>query len=185
MGTDVKLNRVRLAFPTLWEPKEFKPGDGKPRYSAVFLIEPGSENDKAIWAAIRAEAKNVYGKSAEANIEAWKFNSNKFAYIDGKTKPDIDGYPGNFALSTHSKVQPTLIGPDRQPLIKSSGLPYGGCYVNAIVNIWAQGHEGGNPGMRATVTGVQFSADGPAFGGVRPASADAFDVVDMADAMSF
>ncbi len=183
MGIDVKLKKVRLAFPVLWEPKEFTPGDGKPRFDATFLVEPGSENDLAIRAAITTTAKETFGKTAETNLNAWKFNSNKFAYQDGNTKPDLDGFPGLWFLGAHSKVQPTLIGPDRAPLSKASGKPYSGCYVNAIVNIWAQ--EGSNPGIRATVTGIQFSADGPAFGGSRPASADDFDAEVAEDAMTF
>jgi hypothetical protein len=49
----VKLSNVRLSYNDLFQAKEFKAGDGKPRYSATFLVEPGSEADKAIRAAIK------------------------------------------------------------------------------------------------------------------------------------
>ena len=56
----LKLTNVRLAFPDLFEAKEFEAGDGKPRYSATFLVEPGSENDKAIRKAQKA-ACGIFG----------------------------------------------------------------------------------------------------------------------------
>ena len=65
-ATRVMLNNVRLAFPVLDEPEQFQ-GSGKPRYSAVLLVEPGSENDKKIEAALRKAAGEQWG---EANIEA-------------------------------------------------------------------------------------------------------------------
>ena len=49
----VKLSNVRLSFPQLFVAKEFKPGDGKPRFDATFLIVPGSANDKAMTAPSR------------------------------------------------------------------------------------------------------------------------------------
>ena len=59
-ATRVMLNNVRLAFPVLDEPEQFQ-GSGKPRYSAVLLVEPGSENDKKIEAALRKVSSEVAG----------------------------------------------------------------------------------------------------------------------------
>lgn len=56
MTQKIKLAGVRLSFPDLFKAVEFKTGDGKPRFNASFLVDPGSENDKKIKAAIAVEA---------------------------------------------------------------------------------------------------------------------------------
>ncbi len=53
MSKTIFINNVRLAFPVLYQPEEFQAGDGKPRYSATLLVEPDSDADKTIRAAIK------------------------------------------------------------------------------------------------------------------------------------
>lgn len=186
---DLKLSNVRLSFPNLFEAKEFKPGDGKPRFDATFLVEPGSENDKAIRAAIAAEAAAVFGAKATALLRQWDGNNNKVAYCSGDLKQDYDGFAGMMYLACHSKVRPGVFDNVRDPatgkarVIRTSaeGRPYAGCFVNAKVSIYAQ--KGENPGIRASFSGVQFWADGVAFAGGATATADDFeDLVDGAAA---
>ena len=171
---DIKLSKVRLSFPDLFVTREFKPGDGKPRYSASFLIVPGSENDKKIREAIHAEAVAVYGKKAEANLKAFAPQTNKFAYTDGNLKT-YDGYEDMWVLACHAKTRPLVLDRDKTPLTADDGRPYAGCYVNAVVSIYAQ--QGENPGIRGSFSGVQFHSDAEAFGGGKPASSDDFDEV--------
>lgn len=179
---DIKLKNVRLSFPTIWSAKEYKPGDGKPRFDATFLVVPGSENDKAIQAAIIAEAQAQYDKKAAANLTAWKNNNNKHAYTDGNLK-EYDGYEGMMALSCHAKTRPLIVDRDRSPLTEADGRPYAGCYVNATVSIYAQGGE--NPGIRASFSGIQFCGDGDAFGGGRPAAIDDFEDLGVGEESEF
>lgn len=176
----VKLANVRLSFPDLFHAVEFKAGDGKPRYNATFLIVPGSENDKAIQAAIQAAATEVWGAKAASTHKSIAGQTNKYCYLDGNTK-EYDGYEGMMYLACHAKARPLVIDRDKTPLTAEDGRPYAGCYVNATVEIYAQ--KGENTGMRASFTGVQFVKDGEAFGGGAPASPDEFeDLGDGADA---
>lgn len=172
----VKLKHVRLSFPDLWVPVEFKTGDGKPRFNATFLIEPGSENDKAIRAAITEAAKETFGAKWQALLKSLEGNSNKYAYLDGNTR-EYDGYEGMMYLACHAKARPYIC--DRNPetvLAADSGRPYAGCYVNAQVDIYAQ--KGENTGIRASFTGVQFAADGDAFSAGKPATANDFETLE-------
>lgn len=172
---DTRLSVVRLAFPNLWVAKEFKVGDGKPRYDASFLIKKGSEQDLAIQAAILAAARETYGEKGEKLAASFKGNSNKYCYIDGDLK-DYDGYEGHMVLACHAKARPTVVDRDRTPLTQDDNRVYGGCYVNAIVSIWAQ--KGENQGIRASFSGIQFVKDGEAFGGAKRVTADAFDIIE-------
>jgi Protein of unknown function (DUF2815) len=176
----VKLSNVRLSFPDMFTAVEFTKGDGKFRYNATFLIEPGSANDKAIEEAIATEAKAVFGEKWEKQVASIRSNANKFAYLDGDLK-DYDGYEGKKYLACHSKVRPTVIDRDKSPLTEQDGRPYAGCYVNATVEIYCQ--KGENSGVRASFTGVQFAKDGDAFSAGRPADPDEFeDLSEGADA---
>lgn len=177
MSQEVKLKNVRLSFPDLFKAVEYSPGDGKPRFNATFLVEPGSTEDKDIRAAIATEAEAVFGAKAPALLRNFAGNPQKMCYLDGGNK-DYDGYDGLWYLACHSKVRPTVVDRDRTPLTEEDGRPYAGCYVNAIVEIYAQNGE--NKGIRAAVKGVQFFGDGEAFGGGRAAAAEDFD--DLGDA---
>lgn len=183
IGT-VILKDVRLAFPDLFTAKDYQ--DNKRfRRSATFLVEPGSENDKAILAAIKAVAADKYKDKAK-QIEAWRQNPQKFCYTAGDLK-DYDGFAGKMALSGHRYVEQGAVGVfDKKgtngvpnTLTEDDGKPYGGCYVNAKVELWAQ--DGKNSGIRCTLVSVQFWRDGDAFSsGSRP-SADDFGVAEGAD----
>lgn len=177
MSTKIQLKDVRIAFcQSLFSPEQYQ-GAGPFRYSSVFLIEPGSANDKAIRAAVKAEADKTWTKPGQGDIKVRGFegNSNKFCYVSGDTK-EYDGFQGKMALSAHRKDTdgaPTIVDRDKSPLTARSGKPYGGCYVNAVVEIWAQNNE--NAGIRCTLGGVQFLRDGDAFGGAAKVSDDEFD----------
>lgn len=174
----VFLRNVRLSFNNLFEPKEFTPGDGKPRYSARFLVEPGSENDVKIQEAIKAEADLAMGKKSEMFLKQCAGNANKYCYLDGDLK-EYEGHAGKKYIACHRKGsdgRPTVIDRDRTPLNINDGKPYAGCYVNAFVTIYIQS-DGQFPGVRASFTGVQFSKDGDAFSGASAASAEDFDDV--------
>jgi hypothetical protein len=171
----VILKNVRLAFPEIFEPVD-KFDSGNKRYSATPLVVPGSENDKAIRAAIQKEAQEKWGAKAPAMLKSLEGNSNKYCYQDGALKADkYQGFEGMWALSANRNEEQgvvVVVDVNRAPLTKESGKPYAGCYVNMSVDIWAQ--IGQYPGIRCTLNGVQFVADGDAFAGA-PATADDFD----------
>lgn len=202
----IQLKNVRLSFPDLFQAVQYQ-GAGNFRYNASFLIEPGSENDKKVQAAIKEAAAEKLGKKADAFIAANKGNSNKFCYASGDTK-DYDGYQGMLVLASHRKQEagrPLIIGPNHVPKDKQDparqytaprpdgtqflileaidGKPYAGCYVNASVDIYAQ--DGQNAGIRCGLKGVQFAKDGDAFSGSAVAKPDDFEALEEgADAES-
>lgn len=173
----VKLVDVRISFcQSIFEAEQYQ-GKGPFRHSASFLIEPGSANDKAIRAAILAAAKEKWTKAgaAEKQIEAMKGNSNKFCYQNGDLK-DYDGYQGMWYIGSHRKSQdgpPLVIDRNKAPLTAQSGKPYGGCYVNATIDIYAQ--DGENSGIRSGLLAIQFNRDGDSFGGAGKGKVDDFD----------
>ncbi len=180
------LSRVRLSFPVLYTAEEFKQGDGKPRYSASFIVEPGSDNDAAINAAIDKAIADEFPDAAKASAfrRSCEGQGNKWAYVSGELK-DYEGYGGMMILTAHRRGKdgrPRLFGlnPKAGDVPESEGLFYGGCYVNAKVEIYVQTKE--NPGVRASFSGLQFCEHGDAFSGGAVATEDDFTDLSAAGA---
>jgi hypothetical protein len=170
----IKLTNVRLAFPTLFEAKTVN-GEGKPAFSASFLIDPADPQVKAINAAIDATAQEKWGAKAAAQLVQMR-KADKVCLHDGDLKATYDGFPGNLYISARNPMRPTVVDADKTPLVEADGKPYAGCYVHAVLELWAQDNQFGKR-VNATLMGVQFFRDGDSFTGGGVASDDDFDDV--------
>lgn len=168
----IKLTNVRLAFPTLFEAKTVN-GEGKPAFSASFLIDPADPQVKAINAAIEQVAKDKWGAKADAVLKQMRAQD-KVCLHDGDLKANYDGFPGNLYISSRSATRPLVIDADKSPLAEQDGKPYAGCFVNASIELWPQDNNFGKR-VNASLRGVQFFRDGDAFTGGGAASEDEFD----------
>lgn len=174
----------RLAFPVLSEPEQFQ-GQGKPRYSATIIFEPGSDSDKKVLSAMRAAAANKWGEDKADKAVTALTKAMRTAYIDGDTKAEYEGFEGHMAVSAHAQENqpPALVvtknGENVRLDRKTQGVIYAGCYVNAIVDFWAQDNQWGKR-INAQICGLQFVRDGDSFGGGGPAvSEDDFEAIDI------
>lgn len=172
----ILLKDVRLSFPNLFEPSTVA-GDGKPRYSASFLLAAEHPQLEEIRKRIEAVAKDKWREKAPATLTGL-YKSGKVALHDGDEKAQYDGYAGNYfvAAASQESAPPTVVDQLRQPLNERSGKPYSGCYVNASVEFWAQDNAYGKR-VNCTLRGVQFLRDGDSFSAGRPADADEFEDV--------
>lgn len=168
----LKLNNVRLAFPVLFEAKTVN-GEGKPAFSASFLIDPADPQVKALNTAIDQVANDKWGAKAAAILKQMRA-TDKVALHDGDLKSNYDGFPGNLYVSARSTTRPLVINNNKSPLTEQDGKPYAGCYVNASIELWAQDNNYGKR-VNASLRGVQFLRDGDAFVGGGAASEDEFD----------
>lgn len=177
----VKLSNVRLSFADLFQPDQ-KYG----RYGASFPIVPGSANAKALDAAILEVATAKWGAKAQTILTKLKSDGVVAFQASPKTNSEgevYDGFQGMHALNASNKARPTVVDRDRSPLAEGDGRPYAGCYVNAIVELWAQDNSWGKR-VNATLKGIQFYADGEAFSGGTPASVEDFDDLSVEAAMA-
>lgn len=173
----VKLKNVRLSYPNLFEARDYE-GDKNFKYSAKFLIEKGSENEAQVKKVVQAIAKEAFKDKAAAILKSIENNAQKFCVSDGDLKDGEENH-GHTVISSSNKVKPTVI--DRDPSVKltqADGRPYGGCYVNAHVDLYAHTKH---KAIFGTLMGVQFVKDGDAFAGGRPASADDFEDLSAED----
>lgn len=174
---EVILKDVRLSFFNGFKPskerKDAKTGEIiQGNYNANFLMEKGTPGTKANQAKIKKAGHDAKVKKWGANEEKWpKLKPEKLCLRDGDLE-DYDGYEGHLYLSANSPLnrKPQIItnrkGKDGKWIEATEGganSPYSGCYVNALVRLWAQDNEHGKR-LNASLEVVQFLRDGEAFG---------------------
>lgn len=177
----VRITKTRLAFAQLFDAKAVD-GEGDPRYSAAFILDPNSPDIAAIEAAEKAVAKEKFGEKWEGVLK--KLKDEKRTAFSRKPRTNAAGevyagFDGMFSLNASNKARPTVVDRDKTHLAKSDGKPYSGCYVEALVEFWAQDNQYGRR-INCTLRGVRFLEHGDSFGGGAPASADEFEDLEPA-----
>lgn len=172
----LKLLNVRTAFLNVHKPSAI--GDGEPRYSAVFIIEPGSEQAKQLAAAVASVAREQWKEKAASVIELLS-SGDKICYRRGPKKNSsgeiYEGFEGMHYLSASNKAKPKIKdGDGKTDLAENSGRPYSGCMAHAVIEIWAQDNKWGKR-VNCTLQGIMFAGDNDAFGGGVAASDSDFD----------
>lgn len=171
---EVLLRNVRLSFPALFQPQERESDDGTMRkiFKANFLIPKKGDQFNNV-AAIKVASDQAKTKKWGSDQKTWpKLKPEKLCLRDGDLE-DWDGFAGNYYLSASSPV-------DRKPQVITNRkdaegkwvkaepgnerCPYAGCYVNALVRLWAQDDKEYGKRINASVEIVQFLRDGEAFG---------------------
>lgn len=182
----VKLKAVRISYPKIFRAERYEDQPGTEAYSATFLIPKSDEVQMAnIKKAINAAAMEKFPDPAKAKafIERIKGSKQQWCFRDGDVyKPDDENYQGHMFLTARRKASdgapkvyhknPKIGGRDNL-IVEADGIVYAGCYVNATVSLYAQ--TGTTEGMRCSLVGLQFAADGDSFGGASAASADDFE----------
>lgn len=174
----LKLKNVRLAFPQLFEAKAVN-GEGDPAFSATFLMAPDHPAVAEIKAAVETIGKEKWGARwpvVKKELEA----KDKTPLHDGDSKASYAGFEGMLYVSARNRSRPTIVDADRTPLTQQDGRPYGGCYVYAHIELWAQDNNFGKR-INASLRGVQFYRDGDAFSGGGAASDDEMDDLSVGD----
>lgn len=176
----VTIKNARLAFASVFEPREQLNGGMK--YEANLLFSD-PENIAAVKDAMLKAGTEVWKDKAKQVLNS--LESARRCLRDGNNNTNKDGeiYNG-FAdqqyVVAKSKNRPVVVDQKRNPLVAADGKPYNGCYVNAIVDIYATNkREAGGNGVFCELKGLQFVRDGDAFGGgSTPAKATDFEEVD-------
>jgi len=171
----IKLTNARLAFPALFTAKTVN-GEGDPAFSASFILAPDNPAVALLKDAMDKVGAEKWG-AKWPTVKKELVSKDRLALHDGDSKADYDGFAGNQFVAARSKMRPTVVDRDRTPLAESDGRPFAGCYVDAIIELWAQDNNYGRR-INASLSGVQFRRDGDRFGGGGVARADEFDVIE-------
>lgn len=175
------LKDVRMSFPNLFEAKAPPTPGGKAKFSAAFIFPRTHGQVPELQKVVLDVAVGKWGAKAEEVLKGLKA-ADRLCVHDGDAKSDTDGYAGNIFINASNDIRPLTIGagPDgRAPVTAADGKLYAGCYVNAIVQVWAQDNQFGKR-VNASLLGVQFLRDGERLAGGGSAAADDFEPIPQA-----
>lgn len=167
----ITLNNVRISFPSLFHKAVFNGEETK--YEATFLINKQSQAD------LIEKLEDAVREKIKVDLKGAKLGADKICFKDGEDI-DYEGYAGHMSIKASSNRRPLVIDRDRSPITEDDNVIYAGCYVNAIIELWAQNNNWGKR-INANLMGVQFVKDGEAFGDSQVASVSDFDIVEGGD----
>lgn len=167
----IKLTNVRLSFPRLKEPVKFDENNPNeiPKYKASFLLDPNDPAHAKTIEEIKAAAKkciiDAWGQKPKTMKPIECFGDGD-TQINKKTEEVYDGYAGMFYVSAANARRPLLQDRNGEQVDRDrvEEVFYGGCYVNASIDLWIQDNDFGKA-LRCQLRGVRFRRDGEAFGG--------------------
>ncbi len=182
----IVLRGVRSAFLVLAQPEDYQ-GNGIFRWSATGLIPYGSPMLADIKKCMLYAAEQKWQKKGAAILESVLEDKMTSCLLDGKKKPEYDGYEGHWALTAHRPQQsgrPMVIDTDTQPIYDGkgefmegkAGRIYSGSFINMKVGFWCQDNKNGKA-IRAELLTIQSLFRGDAFGGGAKPTADEFEAV--------
>jgi len=198
MSELVMLKNVRIAFANnVFTPKE-NPGGGA-HYKVAAIIEPGSEHQKLLQAALKRAAQTKWAEKADGILRKLAADRKLCYSSKSPTNEEGDVYNGfegdagvlNASRNTTKAEKagaPLVIGAGvngKAPITKADGKIYSGAYVNLSVDIWAQDNQHGKR-LNADFRGLQWVSDGEALGGdgAAPTSADEFEEMDRSEELT-
>jgi hypothetical protein len=165
------LKNVRVSFPSLFKKGSFNGEETK--YEATFLLNKEEHADSI------AEIKAQIADLVKVNLKGAKVPADKLCLRDGD-EVEYDGYAGCYSIKCSTKKRPIVIDRDRSPLTEDDGKPYGGCYVNASIDLWVQNNAYGKR-VNSTLLAVQFAKDGEPFADGSTGDVNDFDMLDDDD----
>ena len=167
----IKLPAVRLSFPSLFQHETFG-GESTGKYAASFIL------DKKDHAAVIAQIQDAMLTMQKVELKT-KLSADKIALKDGD-ETDHEELQGKYTIKASTKKRPMVLGKDKSPVVEEDNVFYPGCYVNAIITLWAQNNTYGKR-INASLEGVMFAKDGETFGEGGVSSSDFEDFEDGED----
>ena len=188
----VHLRDVRINFARLFKPEGFQGSESNKKYNAQFILDASNPAHKKaikeLRAAIQECGQEKWGdkwkdgkmkvlgyclKSADEELQDGLFVTETTVENDNGEVPEY--LQNAYIVAASETKRPTVVNADKTPLTEEDAVIYDGCYVTAIINVWAQDNKFGKR-INANLLGVQFKRDGdPLASGAEKVSDDDFD----------
>lgn len=167
----IKLNNVRISYANVFKARAMQEGQDE-KYSAQFILPKDHPQVKDFKKAVYEAAREKFPKLVKDNKIPAKLKT-PLRDGDEERDDDPDVYAGMYFFNASNTKRPTVVDRDRSPLTEEDNVIYSGCYVNAILDVYAFDSHG-NKGVAVSLGGVQFKRDGEALGG-KGVTAEDFD----------
>lgn len=185
----IKIRRARAQYPNVFVAKNFE-GEGRERYSITLILPKDHPDLAALTKYQKQVAQEKFGSKTAAVYKEMQA-SNRLAIHDGDTKAAKPGFADNLfinagvyedddavagGLPVYDKFKDAATGKAKK-LTAADGRIYAGCYVNAVINLWAQDNQWGRR-INAKLLSVQFADDGEKLSFGATSDADDYEAVD-------
>jgi len=149
------IHNARVSFPHLFTNPVINGEEGK--CGAVLMLDLGTH--KQTIAALKQQVEALI----KSKFQGRKLPDDRLCLRRGEDKARAE-YDGYIVLSANSRTKPIVIDATGAGVITSEDdcRIYGGCYVNAKVQLWAQDNKYGKR-INADLIAIQFAADGDPF----------------------
>lgn len=152
----IKLNKVRLSYPSLFTPKVWD--EGKPaKYEATFILDK-EKHQKEI---------DAINHQIDLHLEQLKVSRNKtkadhICLKDGDLT-DREEYQNSYTIKATSATRFPIVNKDGvTPVHEADEIFYAGCYVSAYIDLWV--YTKPNVGIGCNLRAIQFVSEGDTFG---------------------
>lgn len=165
----ITLKNVRLSHPHIFTAKAFgRPRAGeqnKPAFSATALVPMRRQSlIDAIWDCVDAAKEQGFPGKDPRDVKIKKANMALFEGDNPGEDVEIkEEWKDMLVVRARSYKKPLVLDQDGEELRESDNVIYGGCYVDMIVQFWAQDYEG-TKRLNCSIEGVRFRDDGEPFG---------------------
>ncbi len=160
----IRLKNVRLSFPSLFQMATFN-GESTGKYESTFIL------DKVEHADTIKELQANINELMKTELKS-KLGADRICLKDGDEQ-DRPEFENKMTIKASTKKRPLVIDRSKSPITEDDDIIYAGCYVNAIISLWAQ-NNGYGKRINAQLDGVQFVKDGEPFAD-NTVSVEAFD----------
>lgn len=169
MSKKYTLPKARLSFPFLLKPRITKDDAGKdkePEYSATFILYKGNSKHAAIIADMEAEAKRLaidkWGKCPKTLRMPFRDGG---TFVDKETDEGKKGFCEEpcWGIIAKNNAKPDVVDQAVKHITDATEI-YGGCFVNAVISLFAWEHPTNGRGVSANLGCVQKVKDGEPFG---------------------
>lgn len=159
MEHKIIVKNARLSFPRLFRAEgmiDENGNEGKKKFSCQLLLDADDPQIKAIEKEIEKVKDEKWGKGKHPK------NMKQMCLKDGDDF-DFETHVGMKVITASESRRPGVCNRDKTPVAEEDDVIYAGCYVNAVIVLWAQDNKWGK-GVNAGLKAVQFAKDGEAFG---------------------
>lgn len=164
----IRIDKVRLSYPHIFEPWCKDKVKEKPRYSAVGIVPKSSH--KAVQKLIVEVMNQVLtdkNKGQKIKAELKFFRDGEPKNEDGTPEPIKPEYVGAWTINASERPEnpPSVRNRQGKPVrdVAEKKLFYPGAYVNMLIRPWWQDNDSGQR-INANLVALQFVKDGERIG---------------------
>lgn len=151
----IKMQNVRLSFPNLFQTASFG-GEDTGKYDGTFILDKKGHKD------IIKEIEKGFKILADEKFKGKIPPEDKICLKDGD-ETEREEQQGCMVVKASTKRRPMVLDRDKSPITEGDNVIYAGCFVNAIITLWAQNNAYGKR-INASLDGVMFCGHGEPFG---------------------